>query len=68
MNLKLDADEIRRLRMTRALSQPDLANLAGVNAKTINRAELGGALRLSSVRKIAKALKVAPADIAQVVG
>ena len=67
MNLQLDATAVRRLRIGRALTQPDLARIAGLNKKTINRAENGGILRLSNVRKIAKALKVAPSDIASVV-
>jgi transcriptional regulator with XRE-family HTH domain len=43
-----------------ALSQEDLAEKAGVGRTTVARAERGLPIRPSSVRKLARALKVTP--------
>jgi transcriptional regulator with XRE-family HTH domain len=51
---------LRELRIAAALSQEDLALLAGVSRMTIARGERGEHVRLSSVRKIARALRVKP--------
>lgn len=47
-------------RLAAALSQEDLALRARVSRATVARAEQGKPIRLSSVRKLARALKVSP--------
>jgi DNA-binding XRE family transcriptional regulator len=55
---------LRALRRRAALSQRDLAKLAGVAHTTIVRLEAGDPnIRPSTVRKLAGALKVKPADL-----
>ena len=57
---------VPRLRLYRnwaALSQDDLAKLARVSRVTIARAERNLPIRASSVRKLARALKVSPKDL-----
>jgi predicted transcriptional regulator len=54
--LKAKRDEL-------ALSQDDLAELAGVGRSTIARGERGLQIRRLSVRKLAKALKCKPIDL-----
>ena len=51
---------LRELRLRAALSQDDLAQLAGVSRQTVARGEAGEAVRPSSVRKLAEALRVKP--------
>jgi predicted transcriptional regulator len=46
-----------------ALSQEDLAELAGVGRSTVARGEHGLNIRRVSVRKLARALKCKPADL-----
>lgn len=50
-------------RLAAALSQEDLALRARVSRATVARAEQGKPIRLSSVRKLARALKVPPAAL-----
>jgi len=54
------AQRIRDLRFKQALTQVELAALAGLNRNTIVEAEQGHPLRPSTVRKIALALGVPP--------
>jgi len=55
---------LRELRLRRALSQRDLAKLSGVAQTTIVRLEAGNAAaNPSTMRKLAKALKISPADL-----
>jgi transcriptional regulator with XRE-family HTH domain len=56
-------EQLRRLREERAMSQRDLASAAGVSQATVVRAERGEDTRHVTVRKLAKALKVEPADL-----
>ncbi len=52
---------IRRLREMKALSQRDLAALAGISVTTVNRVETGLRHPIpSTVRKLAQALGVSP--------
>jgi len=51
------ATQLKRLRTTAALSQRDLARLAGVSQATVVSAERGGE---STIRKLAVALGVKP--------
>jgi transcriptional regulator with XRE-family HTH domain len=55
--------QLRRLRLLAALSQADLAARAGVSAVTVMRGEQGKPIRPSSVRKLARALRVRPRDL-----
>lgn len=57
------ATELRRLRHEAALSQRDLAERAGVTQTTIVKAEAGGELRPSTLRKLAAALEVKPVEL-----
>ncbi len=55
---------LQELRLEQALSQDDLATLSGVNRTTIVRLEGGDPrARPSTVRKIARALRVKPAEL-----
>ena len=55
---------IRRLRELKALSQRDLAALAGLSVTTVNRVEIGLRRPIpSTVRKLAQALGVSPEDL-----
>lgn len=55
---------LRRIRELRALSQRELAAEAGLNTATINRIETGRhKARPSTIRKLARALKVEPAEL-----
>jgi transcriptional regulator with XRE-family HTH domain len=49
-----------RHRTRLALSQDDLATKAGVTRSTVARGEHGLSIRPSSVRKLARALRVSP--------
>jgi DNA-binding XRE family transcriptional regulator len=51
---------LRALRLAAALSQDDLALKAGVSRATIVRGERGDHIRLSSVRQVARVLRVKP--------
>jgi transcriptional regulator with XRE-family HTH domain len=55
--------QLQELRLAAALSQEDLAIKAGVSRMTIARGERGEHIRLSSVRKIARALRVKPTTL-----
>jgi len=56
---------LKELRESKALSQDDLAELAGVSPSTINRIEKGLQVpKWVTRRKLAKALKVDPSEIA----
>jgi transcriptional regulator with XRE-family HTH domain len=50
--------QLAALRRDRALTQEELADKAGVSLTTVRRGESGKSLRQSSVRKLARALKV----------
>ena len=54
---------LQAARLAAALSQDDLAEKAGVSRITIARGEHGEHIRISSVRKLARALKVRPVDL-----
>lgn len=58
------ADRLRRLRAERFVSQAELAEKSGVGTTTIARIELGQVVpRAATVRKLAAALDVQPADV-----
>ena len=66
ITLTAKPDEVKRLRVGAALSQRELAIAAGLRRETILNVEAGRPARLSSIRKIAQALGVAPDAIANV--
>jgi len=63
--LRVLVPSLRRVRDARALTQEELADRAGVSRNTIRRAEQGEQIRQSSVRKMARALRVSPARLQQ---
>ncbi|MFC2058364.1 helix-turn-helix domain-containing protein [Chloroflexota bacterium] len=55
---------LRRIRELRALSQRELAAKSKINVATVNRIEAGHHKpRPSTIRKLAKALKVEPEEL-----
>ena len=67
MQTKINTDQVKRLRMGRALTQAELAELAGVDTKTIEHAELGWPLKPATIKGIAAALGLEPEEITCVV-
>jgi transcriptional regulator with XRE-family HTH domain len=57
-------DRLKTLRVRRALTQQELADRAGVSSNALNRIELNKAEpHMSTLRKLAKALDVAPSEL-----
>jgi len=57
-------ERLKALRIRRALTQQELAERAGLSSNALNRIELDKAEpRMSTLRKLAKALDVNPAEI-----
>jgi len=56
---------LRAARLERALSQELLAERAGLGRRTVSRGESGLNIRVSSVRRLAAALRVAPRRLLQ---
>ena len=57
-------DRLKDLRIRRALTQQELADRASVSSNAINRIELNKAEpHMSTLRKLAKALDVDPAEL-----
>ena len=56
---------LRALRDRAGLTQEDLAIEAGVARNTVSNGELGGPMRRSTVRKLARVLIVEPREIAR---
>lgn len=64
--LEVDTERLRQLRREQALSQQELADLAGTTQETISRLERGhNAARGHTIRKLAEALGVKPKDLMQ---
>lgn len=55
--------QLKHLRLERFWTQEDLAARAGVAVATIHRLESGLPARLSTIRKLAGALAVEPAEL-----
>lgn len=64
--LILDGSLVRRIRLELAMSQRDLAKVAGVRPATVSDAENGAECRLETIRALARALGVKPTDIAKI--
>jgi transcriptional regulator with XRE-family HTH domain len=59
-------ERLRRLREERALSQEDLADLAGVGKNTVNRIEKNRTKpHMTTIRKLADALEVDPRKLVE---
>ena len=55
---------LRHWRLYRALSQEELAQLAGITRESVNRIERGGhGARPATLRKLAAALRVEPHEL-----
>jgi transcriptional regulator with XRE-family HTH domain len=57
---------LRRKRLEAALSQLELAQLAGMQRQTISRLEGGGLARAQTLRLLASVLRCEPRDLLQV--
>lgn len=55
---------LRQARISKLLSANELGKLAGVAASTVLDIEAGARPRLSTIRKLANALQLAPTEIA----
>lgn len=64
MVVNLDGEKVRKIRERNWMSGPELAKKAGVGATTIRNVEANKTpVRLSTARKIAKALGVEPKSL-----
>jgi transcriptional regulator with XRE-family HTH domain len=63
MDMSVDREEVRRLRLDKSWSQEKLAEEAGLSLRTVQRIEADGVASLQSCRAIARALGVQPADL-----
>ncbi|HEY7673052.1 MAG TPA: helix-turn-helix domain-containing protein [Gammaproteobacteria bacterium] len=63
MDMSVNRDLVRQLRLNKSWSQEQLAEEAGVSPRTVQRVESDGVASLQSCRAIAKALGVEPADL-----
>ncbi len=62
--MKLSGTRLRQLRLERFFTQEELARVAGTTEATVNRLEQGlQVARISTIRKLAKALDVPPAAL-----
>jgi transcriptional regulator with XRE-family HTH domain len=66
MDMNVDRELIRRLRLNKSWSQEKLAEQAGVSLRTVQRIEADGVASHQSCRAIAQALGVQPAELRQV--
>jgi transcriptional regulator with XRE-family HTH domain len=63
MDMSVDRQFVRRLRLDKSWSQEKLADEAGVSLRTVQRVEADGVASHRSCRAIAKALGVEPAEM-----
>jgi transcriptional regulator with XRE-family HTH domain len=61
--MKINADELRRLRAKMNISQEQLSEAAGLNPRTVQRIESTGKASIDSVNALAAALDVDPAGL-----
>lgn len=65
--LRLDVSRLKRARLERALTQEELAEMAGIHPVTLARIETGfQTARKSSIRALASALGLTVLDLAEV--
>lgn len=62
--LRIQPDQLKRVRLEQALSQRALARKANVRPATISDVENGAQARLSTIKALAEALGVQPTEIA----
>jgi transcriptional regulator with XRE-family HTH domain len=67
MEMSVDREYVRRLRLDKSWSQEKLAEEAGVSLRTIQRIEADGVASHQSCRAIAEALGVQPAELRQAI-
>lgn len=58
-------DKLQELRKRRVMSISDLSEVSGVHRNTIHRIEQGKPAYTSTIRKLAKALDVEPAELVE---
>lgn len=63
MRMKIDGQRVKEMRLRKSWSQEKLADLAGLNLRTVQRIETNGAASLQARLAIAKALGVDPVDL-----
>ena len=63
MDMSVDREFVRRLRLDKSWSQEKLADEAGVSLRTVQRVEADGIASHRSCRSIAQALGVEPAEM-----
>ena len=63
MDMSVDREFVRRLRLDKSWSQEKLADEAGVSLRTVQRVEADGVASHRSCRAIARALGVEPAEM-----
>lgn len=64
--MRLKRVRLREVRLRKFMTQPELAQRSGVGVVTISRIETGHHLpRLATIRKLAKALGVDPAELVE---
>jgi transcriptional regulator with XRE-family HTH domain len=61
--MEVRAQKLQELRRRRVMSISDLSEASGVHRNTIYRIEQGKPAFTSTIRKLAKALEVEPADL-----
>jgi transcriptional regulator with XRE-family HTH domain len=61
--MEVNVEALKELRKQRVWTVVDLAEHAGVSKNTVSRAERGGSIYPTSIRKIARALGVEPQDL-----
>ncbi|OAN49108.1 hypothetical protein A6A04_03025 [Paramagnetospirillum marisnigri] len=63
MTVQTTADRIRSLRLDRAWSQEQLAEIAGLSARTVQRIEQGQTASLETLKALAAALELSVGDL-----
>ncbi len=66
--MKIDPDRLRQLREQRAWSQDQLAEVAALSVRTVQRAESGSAASPETRMALAAALEVGPTELCAPVG
>lgn len=63
MELMLDTETIRNLRLQKSWTQEQLANASGLSLRTVQRAEKGGACSLETTQALAAVFEVTPTQL-----
>lgn len=62
--MELDPEKLKTARQLKAMTQDELAKLAGMRQATISLLEAGRTIaRMSTIRRLADALEIDPADV-----